>query len=276
MVNHFKKHIFELQKEHLLPKQNYFSSARFFTPYANPGEFYTTLRQALLLPEYNALMACAFTLTSLGHVLFFLDSLSSGSGNNPQKELFHSTIAMRLGLGLALMIPIQALTYNTELMTRLVCSWFFSRETIASDFNQEDEETQQDAWHKANLEHRLFTAQNDAMRPYDNLTDGILGVLSPFTHSLEGLFYSLLYAGRACSYAMSCLNNVLIARFMHAMQDAYQSGVYGSLAFKAACLIPIQAGIDIVVNLARLTTTDYNSPASASSGCSGGGPQLLD
>ena len=273
MAHHFKKHIFELQEKRLLPKKKYFSSARFFTPYANPGEFYSTLGQALLLPEYNALIACSYTLTSLGHALFFLDSLTMGSNNNPQKELFHATIAMRLSLGLALMIPVHALTYNTELITRLVCSWLFSHKITTNNLNQEDEPTQEEAWDQTSLKHRLITAKNDALTSYHNLTDVTLGVLSPFTHCFEGVFSGLFHAGRACSYAVSFLTNLLIARFMHAMQDAYQTGVYGSLAFKTACLIPIQAGIDIVVNLTRLSTTGYNNltgvgsrPATASPG----------
>ena len=259
MANHFKKHIFELQEKYLLPKKSYFSSARFFTPYANPGEFYSTLGQALFLPEYNALIACSYTLSSLGHILFFLDSLTMGSNNNPQKELFHATIAMRLSLGLALMIPVHALTYNTELITRLVCSWLLSHKTITNNLNQEYELTQEEAWDETNLKHRLVTAKNDALTSYLDLTDVTLGVLSPFTHGFEGVFSGLFHAGKACSYAVSCITNLLIARFMHAMHDAYQFGIYGSLAFKTACLIPIQAGIDIVVNLTRLITTGYDS-----------------
>ena len=244
-----------LQDEGILPNWNYLHSSRFTAPYEHIGAFWEEVRSPVVLPIINGLYAVYYALRAVWSALSALSSLCIFRPGEAIDASLDFGVHISLAIALGVMAPVNAIIQSVELLTRIIASWFSADETTSDlsllSFTEK--------WRRATLgletivfsetyfsKERFFTPYQDVGHFFKNLTH-------PFSITIETTLMTLSQMLDALNHSLDCLGYLLIGRPKHAREAFIDLGVDLSLIASLAFMIPINAIIETIVCITRLS-----------------------
>ncbi len=247
----------QLTKDGYLPDSNYLSAERFTAPFENSAEFWCHVVISGGLPLVNGLATCAYAARAVWAVMRAVGNLLILKPSYMLDALEDVSSCITLGLCLAVMAPIHALTNSIELLTRLMASWFVGQEPLetlserglGNKFSKEIDK------HPTTLPSRAYFQSSRFFAPYKDATALIGQFFSPVAITFETSFDSLVRALKAVAEAIDLLTNIAICKPRHALQNARNLGINFSLSLGLAVMTPINALVESFAFVTRLLST---------------------
>ncbi|MDR3503360.1 MAG: type IV secretion protein Dot [Legionella sp.] len=251
----------ELTKNGLLPDSNYLSPQRFTNHFADSVEFWSHIGISCGLPLVNSLATCYYAARAVWAVMRAVGNLLILKPRYMAEALDDVGSNITLGICVAVMAPIHALTNAVELLTRLIASWFVGEEPrenlsqrgFIGKFSKEIDK------HPTTLPSAAYFKSTRFFAPYNDAVNLIGQFFSPVVITVESGFDSLVHAAKAVTAAIDLITNIVICKPRHALEDVRDLGVHFSLSLSLAIMTPINAIAEGLAFITRLLSTWVNA-----------------
>jgi hypothetical protein len=247
----------DLTKNGLLPDHNYLSSQRFTTQFPSSADFWSHVGISCGLPLVNSLATCYYAARAVWAVMRAVGNLLILKPRYMADALNDVSSNITLGVCVAVMAPIHALTHSVELLTRLIASWLageepredLSQHGLIGKFSEELD------MHPTTLPSTAYFKGARFFAPYKDALSLIDQLFSPVVITVDSGFSSLTQAVKGVAAAIDLITNIAICKPRHALEDIRDLGVHFSLSLGLAIMTPINALTESLAFITRLLST---------------------